>query len=117
VDDLQLQPVGIGYEHGMVAGAVSMAWQAFGEANGAASPQEMRARIAKYRKVNPNDRSDFEIGCRILTRPFFFSERDWIPVAASWSPNIVSFKTYNTSDTEGSMLRVAATKRERHPRY
>jgi hypothetical protein len=67
------------------------AWAAFGEANGARSAQEMRARIARYRKTGPSDRSDFEIGCRILTQPFFFEEPDnlvrltghWI--ARGWS--------------------------------
>ena len=79
----------------------SLAWTAFGEANGARSAQEMRARIARYRRTDPSDRSDFEIGCRILTQPFFFEEADWIPVPPSWSPNIVSFKTYNTSRCRG----------------
>jgi len=78
----------------------SLAWEAFKEANGAHSAQEMRARIARYRHADPNDRSDFEIGCRILTQPFFFEECDWITVPASWSRNIVSFKTYNTDDAE-----------------
>lgn len=82
----------------------SLAWEAFGEANGARSAKEMRSRIAKYRRKDPNDRSDFEIGCRILTQPFFFEERDWIPVPPSWSPNIVTLKTYRTSDAEGLKL-------------
>jgi putative restriction endonuclease len=82
----------------------SLAWQAFGEANGARSAQEMRARIARYRRADPADRSDFEIGCRILTQPFFFVEADWIPVPASWAPNIVSFKTYNTGNADGLAL-------------
>src|SRR3954470_13919116 len=82
----------------------SLAWTAFGEANGAPSAQEMRSRIARYRKIDPGDRSDFEIGCRILTQPFFFEEPVWIPVPPSWSPNIVSFKTYNTADGEGLAL-------------
>jgi hypothetical protein len=64
----------------------------------------MRSRIARYRRADPTDRSDFEIGCRILTQPFFFDERDWIPVPTSWSPNIVSFKTYNTGTTDGLTL-------------
>jgi putative restriction endonuclease len=79
----------------------SLAWEAFRETNGACSPAEMRSRIARYRRVEPGDRSDFEIGCRILTQPFFFEESDWIPVPESWSSNIVSFKTYNTGDAEG----------------
>lgn len=82
----------------------SLAWAAFGEANGARSAPEMRARIARYRRTDPRDRSDFEIGCRILTQPFFFDESDWIPVPSGWSPNIVSFKTYNTGDAEGLAL-------------
>jgi putative restriction endonuclease len=64
----------------------------------------MRARIARYRKTGAGDRSDFEIGCRILTQPFFFEEPNWISVPSSWSPNIVSFKTYNTSDGDGLAL-------------
>jgi putative restriction endonuclease len=82
----------------------SLAWEAFGETNGARSVQEMRARIARYRRADPTDRSDFAIGCRILTQPIFFDEPDWIPVPASWSPNIVSFKTYNTGNAEGLAL-------------
>jgi HNH endonuclease len=82
----------------------SLAWAAFREANGARSAREMRARIAYYRRIDPNDRSDFVIGCRILTQPFFFEEPDWIPVPSSWSPNIVSFKTYSTAEPEGMAL-------------
>jgi hypothetical protein len=58
----------------------------------------------RYRRTDPNDRSDFAIGCRILTQPFFFEEANWIAVPPSWSPNIVSFKTYNTGDAEGMAL-------------
>lgn len=82
----------------------SLAWQAFGEANGTASFREMRERIIKYRKPDAADRGDFAIGCRILTQPFFFEEQDWMPVPASWSPNIVTFKTYSTADAEGVAL-------------
>ena len=89
----------------------SLAWEAFGVANGATSAQQMRARIAQYRKVPQQDRSDFEIGCRILTQPFFFAERDWIAVPPSWSPNIVSFKTYDTGNGEGLKLWEAASER------
>jgi putative restriction endonuclease len=82
----------------------SLAWEAFREANGARSSQEMRARISRYRRADPGHRSDFEIGCRILTQPFFLAEADWLPVPASWAPNIVSFQTYNTGDADGFAL-------------
>lgn len=82
----------------------SLAWQAFGEANGTASLREMRDRILKYRKSSGQEQGDFTIGCRILTQPFFFQEQDWLPVPTNWSPNIVAFKTYSTADAEGFAL-------------
>lgn len=95
----------------------SLAWEAFREANGARSAQELRARIARYRRADPSDRSDFEIGCRILTQPFFFEERDWFPVPPSWSPNTVKFKTYNTGNAEGLALWDAVNDRLNRPQF
>ena len=89
----------------------SLAWAAFGEANGADSAQDMRRRIARYRRTDAADRSDFVVGCRILTQPFFFEESDWIPVPASWAANIVSFKTYSTDTADGLALWEAVEKR------
>ena len=93
----------------------SLAWKAFGEANGCGFPEEMRDRIAKYRKVDPADRSDFPIGCRILTQPTFFEEADWIRVPNSWSPRIVDYKTYDTTDPEGRQLWEEVTARMKWP--
>jgi putative restriction endonuclease len=89
----------------------SLAWAAFGVSNGARSLQEMRARIARYRRTVPDNRSDFPIGCRILTQPFFFDEPDWIPVPPSWSKNIVTFKTYSTVEADGAALWEAVQER------
>src|SRR5438128_1386304 len=50
----------------------SLAWEAFKETNGATSLREMRSRIVRYRRGEIDNRSDFQIGCRILTQPFFF---------------------------------------------
>lgn len=79
----------------------SLAWEAFGQANGARSAKEMREQIVRHRSGHKDDRSDFLIGCRILTQPFFFEEEDWLPVPRSWARNIVAFKTYNTGNDEG----------------
>ena len=95
----------------------SLAWEAFQEANGAHSLQEMRTRIMRYRKTVSDNRSDFEIGCRILVQPFFFEENDWIPVPPSWSPNIVSFKKYTTADAEGLALWKAVHDRLNSPQF
>ncbi len=82
----------------------SLAWEAFGEANGANSLSEMRARIVRYRRDEPHDRSDFVIGCRILAQPFFLDEYDWIPVPESWSKTVVRYKAYSTDEAEGRAL-------------
>ncbi|MBA4163553.1 MAG: restriction endonuclease [Erythrobacter sp.] len=82
----------------------SLAWEAFGIKNGAESHKEMRDRIVKYRRAGVFEKHDFEIGCRILTQPFFLDKQSWIPVPEDWSPNIVSFKTYSTDDPTGMRL-------------
>ncbi len=83
----------------------SLAWEAFGEANGADSLQEMRNRISRYlRNVDPHEPSDFKIGCRILTQPFFLEESEYIEVPPTWSPNIVSLKTFSTGESDGRAL-------------
>lgn len=82
----------------------SLAWEAFGEANGARSLSEMRARIARYRRVKPDEKDDFVIGCRVLTQPFFFSRDQWLPLPKDFVLNTVTFKTYSTEETEGRRL-------------
>jgi putative restriction endonuclease len=91
----------------------SLAWEAFGDSNGAPSFAAMRTRIAKYRKADRADKTDFLIGCRILTQPFFLSQDEWITVPETWSPNIVTFKTYDTSNAAGTALWAAIEERLR----
>jgi putative restriction endonuclease len=82
----------------------SLAWEAFGETNGAASLSEMRTRIIRYRRSDVDSKSDFQIGCRILTQPFFLERESWIDLPPSWSRNIVTFKTYSTDEPDGKYL-------------
>lgn len=89
----------------------SLAWEAFGEGNGARSLRQMREQIVKYRRDEADPRADFTIGCRILTKPFFFPESEWIPVPPSWKPNIVTVKRYDTDDAEGRELWGSVTDR------
>src|SRR5689334_14340616 len=84
---------------------VSLAWQAFELANGASSQIQMRQRIEKYRRGKGDGApGDFSVGCRILTQPFFLEEKEWIPVPATWSPNIVSLKTFDSDNPDGKAL-------------
>ncbi len=89
-----------------------LAWEAFGENNGVDSYQSLRRRIEQYRGAI---RGDPEIGCNILNKPFFFERSDWIPVPASWAPNIVRGRTFGTEGNEGLALcnSVAGHLRER----
>jgi putative restriction endonuclease len=83
---------------------VSLAWEAFGEKNGAASLQEMRIRLAKYRSVADDRREDYTVGCILLGQPFFLDEAHWIPAPADFSRNIVRGKGYDARSGEGQRV-------------
>lgn len=83
---------------------ISLAWEAFGEKNGAREFTAFREKVMKYRTLTTGFEPDPMIGCIILAQPFFFPRNEWIPVPKSWSSNIVQGKTYDTSSTEGAML-------------
>ncbi len=82
----------------------SLAWEAFGIANGANSLMELNNRIYKYKKTDRLSDPDPYIGCIILSMPFYFDEQDWIPVPRDWSRNIVQGKTYDTGELNGLQL-------------
>lgn len=85
---------------------LSLAWAAFGVKNGVTSLAEMRQRIARYRRDDAllDPRTDPPVGCRILTRPFFWPREQWLSVPASFARNIVTGKRYGTDDAEGRYL-------------
>jgi putative restriction endonuclease len=82
----------------------SLAWEAFGEKNGATTIFEMRSRIEQYRRIRGNPHEDYTIGCVILDSPFFLEERDWLPVPEDFSPNIVQGKSYDLTAGTGREL-------------
>lgn len=83
---------------------VSLAWSAFGIANGVRSLEEMRQRTLQYRRSSVGAKTDFTIGCIILAQPFFLPEDRWIPVPDDWSPNIVQGKGYGLSVEPGATI-------------
>jgi len=83
---------------------LSLAWEAFGIKNGARSLLEMRERVSRYRNAEDADRTDYVLGCRILTQPVFLHEAAWIPLPPSWPANVQVGKTYGTDDHEGREL-------------
>lgn len=82
---------------------VSLAWQAFGQKNGAITEHEMRARVERYRRVPPNPIEDYNIGCILLQRPFFFSRPDWIPLP-EWKSNIVRGAGFDSQSEPGKSI-------------
>ena len=78
----------------------SIVWKAFGEKNGALTEEEMRARIARYRRApNPGAADDYQIGCILLESPFFFDRADWVPLP-DWKREIVRGRGYD-SEADG----------------
>lgn len=80
---------------------LSLAWQAFGEKNGVPDYDTFERRILDHRK---SEELHKQIGCTILVEPFFWSEKDWIPVPNDWSKNIVTGKSYDLATLSGGAL-------------
>jgi putative restriction endonuclease len=83
---------------------LSLAWDAFGEKNGASSFEEMRRLIEKHRRIASSSGEDYQIGCILLEQPFFLRERDWVQVPSDWKPNIVQGKSYDIASGLGKKL-------------
>jgi putative restriction endonuclease len=81
-----------------------LAWDAFGEKNGAPSYPDMRRRIERYRRAPADPRAPYQIGCIIVVEPFFWPRADWIPAPEDFSRNIVQGKTYDLASPIGGRL-------------
>lgn len=81
---------------------ISLAWEAFGIKNGASSFSDMKRLVERRRGTHSHE--DYKIGCIVLTQPFFFQPKDWIPVPSDFSLNIVQGKTYRLEQGEGRAL-------------
>ena len=95
--------VGGGYVgHQFTTLPAAMAWEAFGEKNGAASFAEMAARVRKYR-ANFDLYAD-QIGCNALVEPFFLPRDLWIPPPPNWRGPTQVGRRYETSEADGAAL-------------
>jgi len=94
--------IGGGFFVKFIRATVSLAWQAFGERNGAPDVYALLERIRRYRKdVNELDP---EIGCVLLNEPFFFPEELWVEPPDDWSKEIVRGKAYDVNSSPGAQL-------------
>jgi putative restriction endonuclease len=79
---------------------LNMAWEAFGQQNGAATYLVVEQRI---RRLHSGERTVPEIGCRVWVQPFFLERKDWIPVP-NWAQNTVKGQTCDTETTVDAWL-------------
>jgi putative restriction endonuclease len=87
---------------------VDLAWDAFGQANGARTLAEMRSRIEQYRRAPSQPHERYTIGCILLEQPFFLPENRWLPTPPDWHPNVVQGKSYDAQSEPGRSLWLAA---------
>lgn len=80
---------------------LQMVWQAFGDKNGVPDLATFRRRMLEHRSASELGQ---QIGCTILTQPFFFPRDAWITVPPDWSTNIVTGKSYDTTESAGQAL-------------
>ena len=94
--------VGGGFYSDFAPMRLSEAWEYFDEANGAASPEQMRARIAHYRRapIGPDD--DPVIGCVFIRDVRFFPADATVEPPPSFASNIVQGKGYDLSESSVS---------------
>ena len=77
----------------------ALAWEAFGEKNGAPTFEEMWHRIGRYAK-RPGDPAH-RIGCIMVADPVFLPREQWIAQPRDWKPNIVSGAGLELASGEG----------------
>lgn len=81
---------------------MSMAWDAFGAKNGAATRLAFESMIRKL--VADPTQVDPIIGCTVLSEPFFWDESQWIADPAGWSGSIVRGRYYDNVQSDGATL-------------
>lgn len=77
-----------------------LAWEVFGEKNGASSLAEFSKMVGALRG---HDLSR-DVGCTVLANPFFFPQNQWLEKPPEWSPNIVRGKHYDTGEFSGAFI-------------
>lgn len=90
--------VGGGFFKDSVRMPVSEAWELFGEANGAESIEQMRARIGQYRRTPIDSSEDPVIGCLIVQGVRFFPQDAIAEPPPRFASNIVQGKSYDLAD-------------------
>lgn len=82
-----------------------LAWECFGEMNGAPDFETMVDRIVRLRGDGDALTGDFKIGCIMVTAPVFFSSDEWVDAPSDWAKSgIQQGKTYALDSGEGNRV-------------
>jgi putative restriction endonuclease len=94
--------VGGGFFSRFVALRLSEAWEVFGEANGAASEDEMRARVGHYRRERIGPGEDPFIGCVLIREARFFGPDATVGPPPDFAPSIMQGKRYDLAEQQAA---------------
>ena len=77
---------------------LNAAWDAFGIKNGTSDYQRFFRRIAEFKGIRPAEAmpADSQIGCIVLTQPFFLPRNEWIDVPVDYPLNAMIGKSYDS---------------------
>lgn len=83
-----------------------LAWESFGEGNGAASFSEMQGRLNAIREKNGMVMGGAlqQIGCILLQNAVFFPEGAWVKQPADWGRQNLRYKSYDLTVGEGKRV-------------
>jgi putative restriction endonuclease len=81
----------------------NLVWEAFGQKNGAATYEEMLARILGLRS-GIDRRVPGMLGCNVLGDVWFLPQERWVAAPANWPANVQSGLWYDTASVPGRLL-------------
>lgn len=87
--------VGGGFFSGFARLSISEVWETHGEGNGAASLQQLREAIGRYRNEPISPREDPQIGCLFIRDTRFFGPELDAPAPPDFATNVVQGKSYD----------------------
>ncbi len=100
--------VGFGFFQRFESLPAWLAWDCFGETNGAEDIDTMLRNIVRLRgggATYSKRMGDFEIGCIMITAPVFFPQDEWITPPTDWAKSgIQQGKTYPLASGEGKRI-------------
>lgn len=83
-----------------------LAWECFGEGNGAGTFEDFKRRLDSLRERNRLRGAGglSQIGCIVLVQAVFFPPEEWIPQPADWATRNLRYTRYDLTTGEGARI-------------